>query len=256
MNSHVFHRSIAVLTLQLTFVFSYASAQLGPTVGSSAQVDNGTNSCTDGGTQIFNSDCTASATIPDNSHGHGGAASHAGYGTPLRAAATAFIAADANLGGTVETIAEASADIIDSLTITGLKTGQAAYLTGRFNALPRPEGNVGATAVYTNTLYNSIYTGQCQVEYHTPPTCTISIPIVFGSDGQPLPFTLERNLDVRAIARMIDPPSGTYDLVETAVGSPGGNGSGGATVKITVRNGKGYKIPGVSVIGSTGYVYE
>jgi len=90
------------------------------------------------------------------------------------------------------------------------------------------------------------------VDNGTGPSCTVRVPIVFVNN-KPDTIPLDRNLLVIANANLVDGPAGSWVKTGVQVGYPTGLG---AIVTITVVDSKGKRIQGVSVVGSSGRIYE
>jgi hypothetical protein len=146
-------------------------------------------------------------------------------------------------------LASATAQVFDTLSINGLQGGETAYLSGDFSVLGRPiGGDIFGTGRYSIDLGETQPYAQCTVDNDKPPHCSLTLLIGY-SGGQPIPFYFVRNLYVEAVASLAPgSPAGSY--AQTGVEILG------AYTSFKVVNAKGSVISGVTVVGSSGQVYN
>jgi hypothetical protein len=143
---------------------------------------------------------------------------------------------------------------LDHLSILGLDAEPTAFLKFTFECLDCIQYNY-PFAYYT--AYAASY-GPCQIYgIGSSPLCTLTVPIVYDGDGQPSPVYLQRSLQVNAPTSVTNGAAGATVTTTVCVGySAGGCGTSGATVKASVVNAKGKAIKGVTVVGSSGHIYN
>jgi hypothetical protein len=153
-----------------------------------------------------------------------------------------------------EDIAQVDEIVEDNLTILGLNGEPTASLKFEFECLQC------VLYEYPGAYYDA-YAGNygpCQI--YGPansPRCTLTVPIVYNGNGQPDPVPLERQLQVNAETNVTNGAAGATVTTTVCVGYPAGGCNGnGATVKASVVNADGKVIKGVTVVGSSGHIYN
>lgn len=144
-------------------------------------------------------------------------------------------------------LAVSQASSYDTLNIYGLKDGETAYLSGFFPVSTAPTGNGTWPFSYSLTIQQAGNVYSCAVTGTNPPNCSLKILITY-SDGQPVPMELFRVLTSNAISSLAPKaPNGAAVLTGIQIT---------ANTSFKVVNAKGATIPGVTVVGVSGYIYN
>jgi hypothetical protein len=142
--------------------------------------------------------------------------------------------------------------IDDELSILGLQNEPTAFLNVEIVCLD--------CIKYVTTSYNELnlydsynHNVYCWVQRpQITPRCTATIPVVY-ENGQPVPAYILRVLAFGAQTFVRNGPAGAK--VSTAVAF-GINGGSGAYISASVVDAKGYRIKGVTVVGTSGHIYS
>jgi hypothetical protein len=145
----------------------------------------------------------------------------------------------------------------DQLSILGLNGEPTAFLTLTFECL---QCAVISNTNYANYLASVSYgiSGSCSIPANGA-VCYVQGQITYDPEtGQPYTTEVQRNLTVQGSTEVVDGPVGATVTTTVCVGySAGGCLSiGAATVKASVVNATGKVIKGVTVIGSSGHIYN
>jgi hypothetical protein len=132
----------------------------------------------------------------------------------------------------------------DELSILGLNDGEVAYLSGFFSTNFKQASVV--TTTYEVYLGTSNYT-ECIVDNNTPPFCRITLPITY-SNGSPVNFSLITQLLISADSRLAAGAPAGADVITSVQAI--------AYANFKVVNSKGQVISGVTVVGSSGHIYN
>jgi hypothetical protein len=146
--------------------------------------------------------------------------------------------------------------IEDELSILGLKNEPTAFLKLDFVCLECWKIANLAYAWYAVSAKTKGYSfGTCFIpNSENSPHCRARAPLVYNvNTGQPYPVYIERQLEIDATTRVVKGPAGA--TVKTAV-AVGYYGLPGATVTASVVDAKGNLIKGVTVVGSSGHIYN
>lgn len=167
----------------------------------------------------------------------------AGYGT-LRAYVYGYVIADVAESGTTVSSANATAGSNDYLSFVGLSEPAYVWLQGNLAYHPRGTDTLG-WAQYVISVPGS---PDCVINNLTPQNCTIQIPVTPGES-----LFMQRSLNATANASITDYPANTYVYIAVILGY---QQPGGATLKVTVKDAKGHRIKGVTVVGASGHIYK
>ena len=242
-------RSERILLLVFAVVLcGSAVAQLTSDVIVSAAGENDKTICSENGHPETN--CSGSYSFVDSNQDIdflGSASTTAAYG-PIKATMYSSVY---NYGFTTDypatAMAEGYADSFDTIYIYGLADGEVAYLRGFFPALTTPTGSGPWPFSYSINIQQAANVYDCVVNSTNPPNCSLKILVTY-SGGQPVPLELMRQLTSNAIASLAaGVPNGAYVFSGLQIS---------AETNFKVVNAKGAIIPGVTVVGASGYIYN
>jgi hypothetical protein len=135
---------------------------------------------------------------------------------------------------------------VDTLYIYGLQDGEVAYLHSFFSL----EGAAGTvdSDYYVNMYPPNDGSYTCNITGSSvPPNCSFNVPISY-SEGQTVPINLTRNLGSGALSLLAaGAPNGAYVITGIQLL---------AYASFKVVDSKGHVIPGITVVGASGYQYE
>jgi hypothetical protein len=145
-------------------------------------------------------------------------------------------------------------DTQDELSIVGLSGQPIAFVKLTFECL---ECWAYSSA---NAVYDAFASTDDACSVPNPagsPSCTITVQIVYDPNGQPYSFSLRRILQITAPTIVMNAPADETVTTTICIGYfAGGCGTIGATVKASVINAKDKVFKGVTVIGSSGHIYN
>jgi hypothetical protein len=173
---------------------------------------------------------------------------NASFGAMTDASYSAIYNYGAKTIGANNSTASSEAASDDRLYIYGLKAGEVAYLRGFFSVNGSPVGSISSFS-YRIYLMTSPWVSwvSCVVNNDNPPHCSLRLRITYSS-GRPAPINLQRYLTVNAISALAaGAPNGAY--VVTGVKET-------AYANLNVVDSEGHIITGVTIIGSSGHIYN
>jgi hypothetical protein len=192
--------------------------------------------------------CTGSQSIPDGGvtvvYNDSGSA-EAGFGTMTGQSYSEIVVnGEGNTNEPFYNDFASQATSEDELSILGLNDGEVAYLSGFFSTNFKQASVV--TTTYEVYLGTSNYT-ECIVDNNTPPFCRITLPITY-SNGSPVNFSLITQLLISADSRLAAGAPAGADVITSVQAI--------AYANFKVVNSKGQVISGVTVVGSSGHIYN
>ena len=206
---------------------------------------SGVNVCSDSGQGKAN--CTGSDLIVDGSVDVGfsdSGSTDAGFG-PMKAEGHSEITV-AGGGSTTQAFYNdfiTTATSEDELSIIGLADGQIAYLSGFFATIGVFRPSVATYSIYIGSSQYS----ECVVNSSALPNCRLKLPITYEG-GAPVNFSLIRELITNADSNLASgAPAGA--VVNTGI-------LVSAYANFAVVDAEGHTISGVTVVGSSGHIYN
>jgi hypothetical protein len=215
-----------------------------------------------GGPGCSNSSTTKLAISCSSSWDSGGATGTAvvnaqnGYGTMRFYGFSSITIYEQNFSGLDE--GAGSEAVVDYLSILGLTQQPIAFLNLLFECQQCAEYANYAVAEYSASVMPGYYSCLIPTPPQNNPLCKLHIPIVYNQNtGQPNAVAMERGLAIDARTTVVNGPAGATVTTTVCIGYlAGGCDRSGATVRASVVDAKGKVIPGVTVVGSSGRIYN
>ena len=142
--------------------------------------------------------------------------------------------------------------INDVLSILGLENEPIAFLKVEIVCLECPK-YLAPSSYFLQLANNYGYNDSCYVEFQTSPRCTLKMPIIYDQNGQPVPAGITRLLSIWGSTSVKNGPAGAKVSTTVDVGYYSGSG---AMVEASVVNAKGKVFKGVTVVGTSGHIYN
>jgi hypothetical protein len=144
--------------------------------------------------------------------------------------------------------ANAELKINDSLSILGLNDEPTAFLKLSIACPECPSYHGAGNAQYSLVAWwdGGHDFGDCTLNHSV--RCGLKIPIIYGTNGQPLPVLIARGLNLQAITNVVHGAIGAKVVTVVEIHL--------ADVQASVVDANGRVIKGVTVVGASGHIYN